>query len=79
MARFGCSLEIHTDQWINFESELFKEMHDFLEKKMVKQGPQVTDHLRMVKWNDVIHVDQLYKLLDIVWVMGRRDGMNLWG
>ena len=31
MAWFGCQLEIHTDQWRNFESELFKEMCELLE------------------------------------------------
>ena len=31
MARLGCPLEIHTDRWINFESELFKEMCELLE------------------------------------------------
>ena len=31
VARFGCPLEIHTDQGRNFESELFKEMCELLE------------------------------------------------
>ena len=31
VARFGCPLEIHTDQGRNFESELFKEMCALLE------------------------------------------------
>ena len=31
VARFGCPLEIHTDQGRNFESEFFKEMCELLE------------------------------------------------
>ena len=31
VARFGCPLEIHTDQGRNFESVLFKEMCELLE------------------------------------------------
>ena len=31
VVRFGCPLEIHTDQGINFESELFKAMCELLE------------------------------------------------
>ena len=72
VAWFGCPLEIHTDQGINFESENFKEMC-----KLLKLGPQVTDHLRMVKLNIII--DRSHKLLDVVSGIGRRDGMILWG
>ena len=44
-------------------------------EKLVKQGPQVTDHLRMVKLNAII--DRSHKLLDVVMGIGRRDGMIL--
>ena len=51
VARFGCPLEIHTDQGRNFESELFKE---------IKQGPQAINDLRMVRLNAII--DRSHKL-----------------
>ena len=49
VARFGCPLEIDTDQGRHFESQLFKEMCE-----LVKQEPQATDHLRMIKLNDIL-------------------------
>ena len=45
--------------------------------KLVKQGPQVAEHLQMVMLNDII--DRSHTLLDVVSGIGRRDGMVLWG
>ena len=53
VARFGCPLEFHTDQRRNFESELFKEIVVNC-WRLVRQGPQDTDHLLIATLNAII-------------------------
>ena len=77
MARFGCPLEIHTDQGRNSESELFKEMCELLEiGKTRTTSYRPSENGQVERYNRSI---AQIKLLDAVLGIGRRDGMILWG
>ena len=75
MARFGCPLEIHTDQEKNFEIELFKEMCELLEickTRTTSYGPSANGQVE--RYNRSIA-----QIIRSCIVVGRRDGMILWG
>ena len=46
IGRFGCTLELHSDQGRNFESRMFNEVCDLVEIVMTR-----TDQTRMVRSN----------------------------
>ena len=73
VARFGCPLEIHTDQGRNFESELFKEMCELLEI-----GKTRTTSYRPSANGQVERYNRSIAQIIRCCIVNRQDSWDLW-